>query len=124
MEIMFILFIIILIVVIGFFGYTATLNNKRDRELLQTVTKLYRGTRSERNMVLKLLKQGTFITYSEGVIDVINTIMTNNEPANYTDKYEVIRVLKDAVQNGDNGEIKIKHIENIKEMLSKDRIYD
>jgi hypothetical protein len=233
MEIVFILFVIILIAAIGF----SVLNNKRDRELLQTVTKLYRGTGSERNMVLKLLKHGilartifhdlyvkqsngkysqidiavatkvgiivfeikdysgwifgkgnqtkwtqvlaygrekyrfynpimqnnghilalrkqlkqfeqipfysiivfygncelkdisfipdgTYLVYPEGVLNVIDTIFNNNGIANFSDKWEVIRTLTDAVQNGDNEEIKIKHIENIKNMLGKDRIYD
>ena len=30
----------------------------KDKKLLETVTKVYRGTRSERNVVLKLLKNG------------------------------------------------------------------
>jgi polyhydroxyalkanoate synthesis regulator phasin len=233
MEIIFILFVIILIAVIGF----SVLNNKRDRELLQTVTKLYRGTGSERNMVLKLLKHGipaqtifhdlyvkqsngkysqidiavatkvgiivfeikdysgwifgkgnqtkwtqvlaygrekyrfynpimqnnghilalrkqlkqleqipfysiivfygncelkdigfipneTYLVYPERVLNVIDTIINNNDIANFSDKREVIRTLKNAVQNGDNEEIKIKHIENIKNMLDKDRIYN
>jgi hypothetical protein len=237
MEIIFILFIIILIVVIVFLGYTTTLNNKRDRELLQTVTKLYRGTKSERNIVLKLLKHGipaqtifhdlyvkqsngkysqidivvatkvgiivfeikdysgwifgkgnqtkwtqvlaygrkkyrfynpimqnnghisalrkqlkqfeqipfysiivfygncelkdvsfipdrTYLVYPERVLNIIDIIFNNNDIANFSDKWEVIRILKDAVQNGDNEEIKIKHIENINEMLGNDRIYD
>jgi hypothetical protein len=237
MGIIFILLVVILIAVIGFFGYTTVLNNKRDRELLQTVTKLYRGTSSERNMVLKLLKHGipaqtifhdlyvkrvngkysqidivmatkvgiivfeikdysgwifgkgnqtkwtqvlaygrekyrfynpimqnnghisalrkqlkqfeqipfysiivfygncelkdvsfipdgTYLVYPERVLNVIDTIINNNGIANFSDKWEVIRILKNAVLNGDNKEIKIKHIENIKNMLGKDRMYD
>jgi hypothetical protein len=237
MGITFILFVIILIAIIGFFSYTTALNNKRDRELLQTVTKLYRGTSSERNMILKLLKHGipaqtifhdlyvkqangkysqidivvatkvgiivfeikdysgwifgkgnqakwtqvlaygrekhrfynpimqnnghisalrkqlkqfeqipfysiivfygdcelkdvslipdgTYLVYPERVLNVIDVIFNNNGIANFSDKWEVIRILKNAVLNGDNEEIKIKHIENIKDMLGKGRIYD
>ena len=72
---------------------------------------------------VSFIPQGTFLTYSERIMDVINTIINNNEPANYTDKYEVIRVLKQAVQNGESIEIQNKHIENIRDMLWRDRIF-
>lgn len=55
---------------------------------------------------------------------VVNTIINNNEPAAFTDKWEVIRVLKEAVQNGDNMETQIQHVENVRDMLGKDRIFD
>ena len=72
---------------------------------------------------VSFIPQGTFLTYSERIMDVINTIINNNEPANYTDKYEVIRVLKHAVQNGESIEIQNKHIENIRDMLERDKIF-
>ena len=66
------------------------------------------------------IPQGTFLTYSENVLDVVNTILDGNEIANYTDKFEVIRVLKEAVKNGEDIEIQNKHIENIRAMLDED----
>jgi hypothetical protein len=50
--------------------------------------------------------------------------MENNEPAQYTNKNEVVRVLKEAVENGENIEIQIQHVKNIEDMLGKDRIFD
>jgi polyhydroxyalkanoate synthesis regulator phasin len=73
---------------------------------------------------VSFIPQGTFLTYSERVMDVINTILNKNEPANYSDKYEIINVLKEAVQNGENIEIQNKHIKNVRNMLDKDRIFE
>jgi hypothetical protein len=78
------LVIIILIAIICFCGYTAELNSERDRKLLQTVTKLYRGTSSERNMVLKLLKYGIpaqtifhdlYVKYTNGKYSQIDIVV-------------------------------------------------
>jgi hypothetical protein len=73
---------------------------------------------------VSFIPQGTFLTYSGRILDVINSIMNKNEPANYSDKYEIVRVLKEAVQNGENVNIQNKHIENIRDMLGKDRIFE
>lgn len=50
--------------------------------------------------------------------------MKNNESAKYTDKFEVVRVLREAVQNGDNVETQAQHIANIKDMLGRHRVYN
>lgn len=50
--------------------------------------------------------------------------MDNNEPAQYTDKNKVVRLLQEAVQNGGNPETQTRHIENIKDMLGKHRVFD
>ena len=47
-----------------------------------------------------------------------------NEDAEYTDKREVMRILKSAVENGDNTDTQTEHVENIKDMLGKDRVLD
>jgi len=66
----------------------------------------------------------TFLVKSKRVFKVMEIITKANEPAQYTNKSEVVRVLKKAVQNGENIETQIQHIENIKDMLGKDRIFD
>jgi len=73
---------------------------------------------------VSFIPQGTFLAYPERVIDVMKTIMNKNELANYSDKSEIIRVLKEAVQNGENRETQNKHIENVRDMLGKDRIFE
>jgi hypothetical protein len=57
-------------------------------------------------------------------MEVMNKIKQTNEPANYTDKWEVVRLLQQAVQNGESVETQKQHIENINDMLGKERIFD
>jgi hypothetical protein len=79
------------------------------------------------NCVLKdvsFVPNGTYLVKPERVFEVIKLITKNNKPAHYTDKSEVVRVLKKAIQNGENVEIQKQHIENIKDMMGKDRIFD
>ncbi len=54
MNLYFIILVFILLSIAVFFVYTEI----KDRRLLKTVTSLNRGTRSERRMVLKILKSG------------------------------------------------------------------
>jgi len=73
---------------------------------------------------ISFVPNGTFIAKSNRVLEVIKTIIKENEPAKYTNKVEVVRVLKSAVQNGESIETQTKHVENIKDMLGKHRIFD
>jgi len=73
---------------------------------------------------ISFVPNGTFIVKSNRVLEVMNIIMKNNESAEYTDKTEVVRLLKEAVHNGEKKEIQIQHIENIKDMLGKHRVFD
>ena len=73
---------------------------------------------------ISFVPNGTFIVKPTRVLEVMKIIMDTNEPTHYRDKLEVIRVLKVAVQNGENMEIQNQHIENIKDMLGKHRIFD
>ena len=73
---------------------------------------------------VSFVPNGTFLVKSRRVIEVMKTILKTNEPAQYIDKTEIIGALKKAVQNGEDVETQIQHIENIKDMLGKDRIFD
>ena len=60
------------------FGLAIFFQKKQEQKLIQTVTKLHRGTDSERNMVLKLLK-------SKVPADVIfHDLYLENYKDNYT----------------------------------------
>ena len=50
--------------------------------------------------------------------------MKNNELAQYANENEWIRVLKGAVENGENTQIRIQHIKNVRDMLGKDGIFE
>ena len=55
--------------------------------------------------------------------DVLDIILDNDE-AEYTDKREVIRILKSAVDNGNNPDAQTEHVNKLKDMLGKDRVLD
>jgi hypothetical protein len=79
------------------------------------------------NCVLKdinFIPNGTFLVKSNRVLEVMGSIVKNNEPARYTNNNEVVRVLKQAVKNGEDKETQIQHIKNVRDVLGKDRIFD
>jgi hypothetical protein len=73
---------------------------------------------------VNFVPNGTFLVKSNRVLDVMKFIIAKNEPATYANKDEVVRLLKNAVQNGENSKTRIQHIKNIKDMLGKDRIFN
>ena len=73
---------------------------------------------------INFVPDGTFLVKSKRVLEVMKLIMKNNKPAQYANKSEVVRVLKEAVKNGEGKKTQIQHIENVKDMLGKDRIFD
>ena len=73
---------------------------------------------------INFVPNGTFLVKSNRVLEVTKMIITNNEPIQYTNKDEVVRILKEAVINGNNEEIQSQHTESINEMLGKDRIFE
>ena len=56
--------------------------------------------------------------------EALRDILTQNPPHAYKDKDEVIRILREAVVKGTDQTIQQQHIENIKDKLGTDRIYD
>lgn len=72
---------------------------------------------------INFVPNGTFITKSERVIEVIENIMENNKIANYLNKIEIVRLLKQAVKNGQHKAVQDQHVESITEMLGQDRIF-
>lgn len=73
---------------------------------------------------INYVPNGTFLVKSHRIFEVLRQIRKNNEPAPYTDKHEIIRMFEQAVDNGKNINNQEKHIENIKDMIGKDRIYN
>jgi hypothetical protein len=73
---------------------------------------------------ISFVPKGTFIVRPWRVLDVVWGIINGNEPAGYTDKREVVTVLREAVKNGADAGTEIRHIENVKDMLGKERIFE
>lgn len=72
---------------------------------------------------ISFVPDGTFVVRIERVLEVIRIIQAN-EAAPYTDKYEVIRVLEEAVENGANRETELRHKETVIDLLGKHRVFD
>lgn len=72
---------------------------------------------------ISFIPKGTFVTKWYRVVEVVNTIIQENPLASYKDKHKVVEILKDAVTNGNMLETEIQHVENIKDMLGTDRIF-
>lgn len=73
---------------------------------------------------INYVPKGTYLAKPHRIFEVLKQIKNNNKPAHYIDKHEIIRFLKQGVKNGANISTQEKHIENIKDMLGKDRIFD
>ena len=72
---------------------------------------------------INYVPKGTYVVKSQRVFEVLNLIKNENEPTKYTNKREVVNKLKELVSLGENVEYQKKHIENIKDMVGKDRIF-
>ena len=73
---------------------------------------------------LSFIPKDTFVTKGNRLLDVINHIKVSYPKANYTNKYEVVNILRKAVVNGVSMHTQKQHIENIHDMLGKDRVFD
>ncbi|MDE6481621.1 MAG: NERD domain-containing protein [Alphaproteobacteria bacterium] len=73
---------------------------------------------------ISIVPHNTYVTTASRVLDVVDTIIEENQLANYTDKREIVRILKNAVDNGNNENIAGKHAKQVQDMLGKDRVFD
>jgi hypothetical protein len=69
---------------------------------------------------LRLIPDDVFLIKSKEVSDVFKKILQDKPKAKYTDKWEVVRLLSEAVQNGENRSICEEHIKNIEAMRYRD----
>ena len=72
---------------------------------------------------INYVPKGTYLVKSHRVFEVLNLIKNENEPTHYTNKREVVDKLKDLVSLGENTDYQKQHIENIKDMVGKERIF-
>ena len=64
----------------------------------------------------------TYIVKAHRIFDALDKIANENEPAPYSDKNEVVKLLKGAVELGNSAEVINKHKDNIDDMLGTNRI--
>ena len=72
---------------------------------------------------INYVPKGTYLVKSHRVFEVLHLIKFENEPTRYSNKREVVDKLKELVSLGENVEYQKQHIENIKGMVGKDRIF-
>ena len=72
---------------------------------------------------INYIPNGTYIVKAQRIFEVLNLIKTENEPTSYTNKREVVDTLKKLVSLGENVGYQEQHIENIKNMTGKERIF-
>jgi Holliday junction resolvase len=72
---------------------------------------------------ISFVPEGTFVVRVERILEVLKVIQSK-ETAPYTDKYEVIAVLKEAVENGANKDTELRHKEKVTDLLGKHRVFD
>lgn len=73
---------------------------------------------------INYIPKGTFLVKPHRLFEVLRLIKTNNETAPYSNKKEILEVLKQGVIKGGNLNNQEKHIKNINDMLGKDRIFN
>ena len=72
---------------------------------------------------INYVPKGTYLVKGHRVFEVLDLTKNENEPTEYTNKREVVDKLKELVSLGENVEYQKQHIENIKDMVGKDRIF-
>lgn len=72
---------------------------------------------------ISFIPNGTFVVKERRLLEVINNILNNNPSANYSNKQRVVEILKQAAKNGEVADTEQEHIDDIKDMLGKDRVY-
>lgn len=73
---------------------------------------------------LNFIPQQTFVIKPYRLKDVLRHIFETNPEAPFTDKWKIVRLLKDAVERGESSSETQQHISNIVNKLGKHRIYD
>lgn len=73
---------------------------------------------------INFVPKNTFLVKEKRFKEVFDKILNENPSANYNNKRIILEKLKNAVQNGEDFKNKEQHIENIEEMLGKNRIFD
>ena len=73
---------------------------------------------------INFVPKNTFIVKSRRILEVIEKILSENTPADYSNKREIVNLLEQSVKNGENEEVVFRHAKNIKNMLGKDRVFN
>jgi hypothetical protein len=73
---------------------------------------------------INFVPDNTFVVKSRRVLEVVEKILSESTPAEYTNKREIVNLFEQAVKNGKDFQIIEQHTKNINEMLGKERVYN
>lgn len=73
---------------------------------------------------VSFVPQGCYLTTGRKFIKAFDDIIKSNLPTNYSDKWEVARLLQQAVNDGGNKSLQTQHIIDIHNMLVTSRYYN
>ena len=57
-------------------------------------------------------------------IEAVCDIIRSHPSAHYIDKWEVTKLLKEAVERGGNADLQVQHVHDIQDMLGNNRKYE
>ncbi|QCX54075.1 nuclease-related domain-containing protein [Elizabethkingia sp. JS20170427COW] len=69
------------------------------------------------------IPENTYLVKANRVIEVLDLIISENPPAHYTHKREVVNILQQCTDNGENEEVLQEHIHNLNDKLGDERIF-
>lgn len=72
---------------------------------------------------IEFVPRGAYIAKSERILEVFDTIR-KNPPVQYANEDEFILIFQEAVTNGSVERNQKQHVENIRDMLGTDRVFD
>ena len=67
---------------------------------------------------ISFTSKNTFVSKQSMTINIMNTILNNNETIDYSNKNEIIELLKKYTLNGENEDIRNHHSNNVKEYIT------
>lgn len=71
---------------------------------------------------ISYIPKNTYIAKPHTAYKAFKTILDENPPANFTDKRNIVKVLKEAVANGENPLTQQQHAQNLRDRIGKHRI--
>ncbi|OYQ36740.1 hypothetical protein CHU92_09435 [Flavobacterium cyanobacteriorum] len=69
---------------------------------------------------VSFVPDNVYLVKSDRILDVVERILNNNQPAEYQNKREIIRVLAQAAKNGEDLTVQAQHIENIRNRFGRE----
>lgn len=72
---------------------------------------------------VSFIPKRTFVTKGYSVLYALDSIFSEAKKIEYTDKDRIIKLLSDAVNKGNDFNVSRQHIDNIRDMLGTDRIF-